>query len=424
MQTRRERHQEDLFVATPLRTLIPEDHILRREDAVLDLSWLHDAVRACYSQDMGRASIDPESALRLMLAGFFEGIVEDRRLMRRAQTDLAFRWFAGYRLDEKLPDHSSLTRIRQRWGSERFEMIFQKTVEACQKAGLVDGTTVHVDATLIRANASMGSVTKHHVEQVQTQNPMTEERSDEEEKPPSSSKSGKRAGASVSRSSTDPDSRMARSRKGQTFAPRYKQHSVCDDKKGIILDVQVTRANITKAGSCWNKYGGRKRVQAFPSPPSPPTRAIPMVKTMPNLKLFPSPPSFLPSPNDATQAMYPQADFATAPGIASCDVPAEKSSNAKAVAQKTPAGPLVPALATVPDAPCAPPVSPPKRVEKSYASWTATKPSCERDVITPEAGIPKPAHTTHAIDGAPKAFTAKLKPNTALHAPHAAVSPT
>jgi len=246
MQTRKDRHQEELFVATPLRSLIPEDHILRRVDAVLDLSWLHDAVRACYSQDTGRASIDPESALRLMLAGFFEGIVEDRRLMRRAQTDLAFRWFAGYRLDEKLPDHSSLTRIRQRWGSERFEMIFQRTVEACQKAGLVDGTTVHVDATLIRANASMGSVTKRHVEQVQTQNPMTEERSDEEEKPPTSSKSGRRAGRFVSRSSTDPDSRMARSRKGQTFAPRFKQHAVCDDKAGIILDVQVTRANINE----------------------------------------------------------------------------------------------------------------------------------------------------------------------------------
>ena len=91
-----------------------------------------------------------------MLAGFFQGMVHDRKLMREAQVNLATRWFAGYRLDEKLPDHSSLTRIRQRWGAERFKKIFQKTVEACIKAKLVSGETVHVDATLIRADVSWG----------------------------------------------------------------------------------------------------------------------------------------------------------------------------------------------------------------------------------------------------------------------------
>ncbi|MDX9973621.1 MAG: transposase, partial [FCB group bacterium] len=118
MQTRKDRRQEDLFVASPLSSLIPDDHLFRRIDTVLDLSWLHEEVREYYSQERGRPSIDPEAALRLMLAGFFEGIVHDRKLMRRAQTDLAFRWFAGYGLHERLPEHSSLTRIRQRWGAE------------------------------------------------------------------------------------------------------------------------------------------------------------------------------------------------------------------------------------------------------------------------------------------------------------------
>jgi hypothetical protein len=66
-----------------------------------------------------------------MLAGFFEGIVHDRKLMERPQTDLAFRWFAGFALHERVPDHSSLTRIRLRWGTERFRRIFVKSVEAC-----------------------------------------------------------------------------------------------------------------------------------------------------------------------------------------------------------------------------------------------------------------------------------------------------
>ena len=119
MQSRKKRWQEDLFVASPLRELVPDDHILKRVDAILDLSWLHEAVRDCYCQDNGRPSIDPESALRLMLAGFFQGIVHDRKLMREAQVNVAIRWFAGYRLDEALPERSSLTRIRQRFTSMR-----------------------------------------------------------------------------------------------------------------------------------------------------------------------------------------------------------------------------------------------------------------------------------------------------------------
>jgi len=164
MQSKKDRWQEDLFIASPLRDLVPEDHIFKRVDAILDLSWLHEAVSGCYCQDNGRPSIDPESALRLMLAGFFEGIVQDRALMRRAQTDLAFRWFAGYRLDEALPDRSSLTRIRQRWGDALFRTVFERTVAQCVEAGLVSADTVHIDATLIRADVSWDSLATRHVE--------------------------------------------------------------------------------------------------------------------------------------------------------------------------------------------------------------------------------------------------------------------
>ena len=118
------RWQEDLFIAGPLSSLIPDDHILKQVDKVLDLSWLRKEVADLYCSNNGRPSIDPEAAVRLMLAGFFQGVVHDRKLMREAQVNLAIRWFAGYRLDEKLPDHSSLTKIRQRWGTDRFKKIF------------------------------------------------------------------------------------------------------------------------------------------------------------------------------------------------------------------------------------------------------------------------------------------------------------
>ena len=86
---RQERWQEDLFVAGPLRDLIPEDHILKQVDKVLDLSWLVEEVKETYGEAQGRPGIDPEAAVRLMLAGFFQGVVHDRTLMREAQVNLA-----------------------------------------------------------------------------------------------------------------------------------------------------------------------------------------------------------------------------------------------------------------------------------------------------------------------------------------------
>ena len=74
-----------------------------------------------------------------MHAGLLLGIVHDRKLMREAYVNIAIPWFTGYGLHEALPDHSSLTRIRRRWGAERFRKIFKRTVEACLKAKIVTG---------------------------------------------------------------------------------------------------------------------------------------------------------------------------------------------------------------------------------------------------------------------------------------------
>ncbi|MCK1641457.1 transposase [Bradyrhizobium sp. 157] len=156
MLGRKERDQLELFITGSLRQLVPDDHILARVDRVLDLSWLRDEVADLYCTDNGRPGIDPEVAVRLMLAGFLLGIIHDRRLLREAQVNLAIRWFVGYGLHEVLPDHSSLTRIRQRWGAERFRNIFKRTVKACIAARIATGEIVHIDASLIRANVRLG----------------------------------------------------------------------------------------------------------------------------------------------------------------------------------------------------------------------------------------------------------------------------
>lgn len=237
---KQDRWQEDLFVAGPLSSLIPDDHILKRVDAILDLSWLPGLVKDTYCADNGRRSIDPESALRLMLAGFFEGIIHDRKLMRQAQVNLAMRWFAGYRLHESLPDHSSLTRIRQRWGAERFKQVFQRIVRQCVDAGLVGGKTVHIDATLIRADVSWESLVQVHTDQVLEEN----QSPDGPSEGPTERK--KKSPKPQKRSTTDPDATMTTSSHSFHMEPSYKQHGAVDDQCGIIVDIDVTTGQINE----------------------------------------------------------------------------------------------------------------------------------------------------------------------------------
>lgn len=238
--------QEELFIASPLRDLVPDDHILKRVDAILDLSWLHDEVRDCYCQDFGRPSIDPESALRLMLAGFFQGIVHDRKLMREAQVNLAIRWFAGYRLDEVLPDRSSLTRTRQRWGAALFRRVFERTVAQCIEAGLVNTDTVHIDATLIRADVSWDSLTTRHVNEVMDANDDGEKNDDDEPSVAGGGRPRAKKPKAKRYSPTDPDATMTTSCKQYHLEPSYKQHTAVEDQTGVIVDVGVTTGEVNE----------------------------------------------------------------------------------------------------------------------------------------------------------------------------------
>jgi len=196
--------QEDLFIPGTCADLIPEDHILKQVERVLDLSWLPDELQDCYDPHGGRPSIPPDVALRLMIAGFFHQIVQDRPLMREAQVNLAIRWFARLRLDQPVPDHSSLTRIRQRWGVDRFKRIFTRSLQACLAAGLVSGETLHVDGTLIRADVSWHSVVLQYADQTLTANAGDADAP----APPVLSQ----AGHPKKRSTTDPDASLATAR--------------------------------------------------------------------------------------------------------------------------------------------------------------------------------------------------------------------
>jgi transposase len=141
-----------------LDDLVPADHFYRQLDRILDLSFVRELVRATYAE-MGRPSIDPVVFFKLQLVMFFEGIRSERQLVRLGADRLSVRWYLGFNLDESLPDHSSLTRIRARYGVAVFRRFFEAIVEQCQQAGLVWGRELYFDATHVHANAALDSLT-------------------------------------------------------------------------------------------------------------------------------------------------------------------------------------------------------------------------------------------------------------------------
>jgi transposase len=135
-----------------LEDLVPADHFYRHVERSLDLSFVRDLVRDLYSA-FGRPSIDPVVFFKLQLVMFFEGMRSERQLERVGADRLSVRWYLGYDLHEPLPDHSSMTRIRDRYGVHIFRRFFEVVVERCRDDGLIWGKELYADATLVEANA-------------------------------------------------------------------------------------------------------------------------------------------------------------------------------------------------------------------------------------------------------------------------------
>ena len=144
-------------IAVSLEDLVPQDHFYRHLETKLDLSFVRDWTRELYAE-RGRPSIDPVVFFKLQLVMFFEGTRSERKLIEMARLNLGHRWYLGYALDEALPDHSSITRIRQRLGIDVFPLFFEKIVDLCQEVGLVWGRELYFDATRVRADADTDSL--------------------------------------------------------------------------------------------------------------------------------------------------------------------------------------------------------------------------------------------------------------------------
>src|SRR5437879_4885565 len=154
MMGRLKREQKQLFYSFSLEEAVPDDHSVRAIASVLDLSWVHGELEPYYPR-LGRPSIDPVLMIRMLIIGYVFAIRSERALCRDVRVNLAYRWFCGLSIEDKIPDHSAFSRARnERFrNSDIFRSVFERVVGACIGAGLVGGEGFAVDASLIVADA-------------------------------------------------------------------------------------------------------------------------------------------------------------------------------------------------------------------------------------------------------------------------------
>jgi transposase len=235
--------QKDLFsYHVDLDKRVRPEHPLRQIAQQIDFTFVRAAVAECYGYN-GHVSVDPVVILKLMFLLFYDDVASERELMQVVPERLDYLWFLGYGLDDEVPDHSVLSKARKRWGVNVFEALFTRIVNQCVTAGLVDGKKIHVDASLIEANASKDSVLKGAPEWIAALKrayQATESKLDDTTTPES------RIGVNDQMlSTTDPDAGLTRMGSGQS-RPRYHHHRVVDDAQGVITAIETTSGSVAE----------------------------------------------------------------------------------------------------------------------------------------------------------------------------------
>jgi transposase len=243
MMGRLKSDQGQLFYEFYLGDAVPEDHLVRKVDAALDLSWLRGELAAHYSS-IGRPSIDPELMVRMLIVGYVFAIRSERLICREVQVNLAYRWFCKLGIEDTIPDHSAFSRARNerfREG-EVFRRVFERIVEACIAAGLIGGEGFAVDASLIAADANR-------------QRSIAGEDWRKDRDPKRSSRAVKEYLATLDDtawgaasdvvpkfvSPSDPAAQWTGAHKGPAFFA-YSDNYLIDVKFGVIVDVEASRS--------------------------------------------------------------------------------------------------------------------------------------------------------------------------------------
>jgi transposase len=212
---------------------------LRRITEVVDLDFMYKEVEEKYGKN-GNVSVPPPVILKLMLLLVLYNVRSERELMETLPERLDWLWFLGYTLTSSIPDHSVLSKARKRWGEEAFKHFFERIVVQCVDAGLVDGTKIFTDGSLIDADASNNSVVDTHSlkRYLDKGYRELEKRLDAGQVDKSSDKRQTDVNTRYV-STTDPDASIVRHGKGKPKL-RYKTHRAVDGLHEVITAVKVT----------------------------------------------------------------------------------------------------------------------------------------------------------------------------------------
>ena len=235
--------QEQFFYSFRLDEAVPNDHPVREIAAVLDLSWVHSELAPYYSR-LGRPSIDPVLMIRMLIVGYVFAIRSERTLCRDVQVNLAYRWFCGLSIEDKIPDHSAFSRVRnERFrDSGIFRNVFERVVGTCIGAGLVGGEGFAVDASLIVADANKQRSTRG-AQWNKELDAQTASRATKEYLATLNDAAYGAASDVVPKfvSPSDPAAQWTGAMRGPAFFA-YSDNYLIDVKYGIIMDVEASRA--------------------------------------------------------------------------------------------------------------------------------------------------------------------------------------
>ncbi len=240
-----------------LEKRIPQDHLLRQIKEIVGFDFVYEQVEDRYGVN-GHVSVPPPVVIKLMLLLFLYDVRSERELIRSLSYRLDWLWFCDYDFDSDIPNHSILSKARRRWGLEVFETLFTRAVAQCVTAGLVNGRKIHMDGSLVDANASNNSVVKGSeklIEQLkeQLQSELTklddsvelecEDTQEDESDPPTDAQKYYQPKNKGMVSTTDPDATIVRKGPHGPRA-RYKTHRVVDDQCGIITATDTTSGDV------------------------------------------------------------------------------------------------------------------------------------------------------------------------------------
>lgn len=244
-----EAEQQELEMVS-VESLVPSGHLLRKIDRVVDFSFIRDRVKHLYCENNGRPALEPVVLFKLLLLGYLYGVRSERQLMREVEVNVAYRWFLGLKLRDKVPDASTLSQNRRRRFAEStiYQEIFDEIVLLAVHKGLASGAVLYTDSTHLKANANKN---KFDLEQVQVKpqeylaaldRAITEDRAARGKAPLKATESEPETKEiKVSRSDQD-SGYMVRDGKPKGFF--YLDHRTVDGRHAIITDTHVTPANV------------------------------------------------------------------------------------------------------------------------------------------------------------------------------------